>query len=88
MIFFMPGRQVVVEIAVVLVPVRARASASSRSCQHLGGRVAEQPLGRRVHRLDVAVRLDGENGIDGRIENGTRSRLAVFQRAGSLAAGR
>ena len=73
------GGQVVVQVAVVLVPVGLGHEHLDVLADDLGGRVAEEPLGRRVHRLDLAVRVDGEDRVDGRVEDGAGAGLAVFQ---------
>ena len=51
----------------------------------LDRRVAEEPLRRRVDRLDEPAAVDGDDCIDGRFENGPRPRLAVLELADGVA---
>ena len=79
MIFSMSGGQVVIEIAVVFVPVRFRHEHLDVLADHLVLAVAKEPFRRRVHRLHLSKLVDREDRIDGRVQNGACSRLAVLE---------
>jgi hypothetical protein len=76
----LPGRDVTVDAA----PVRlAQPRRDDQLCQlaadHLGGRVAERPLGRRVYLDDVAVAVHRDHAVERGGEDGALARLALAQ---------
>ena len=73
------GPDVTAEVLVVLLLVRRRHEQLDVAADHLGRGEPEQPLGRRVERLDDASFVDGDEGIDGRVEDGTEPGLAGVQ---------
>ena len=76
---FLPGGQVIIQVAVVLVAVWLGHEHLDVLAEDLVRRVAEESLRRRVHRLDNAARVDREDGIHGRVEDRPRPGFAMFQ---------
>ena len=52
------------------------------------GGIAEELLGRRIHRLDRPVLVDRQDRIDGRVQNGAGPSFAVLQFADRRRSGR
>ena len=74
-------RQVIGQIAVVLTLIRRGHQHLHVVAHHLVAGVPEQPLGRRVHRFDGPLFVDGEDGVDRRVEDGAGAALALLQAA-------
>ncbi len=73
------GVQVVLEIAIVFVSIGIGHEHLDVSADDFGGLVTEQPFRRRVHRLDLPVIINGEDGIHGGVKDGPGAGLAIFQ---------
>ena len=70
------GRPVVLQVVVMLVPVGLGHEHLDVAALDFAGQVAEELLGRRVHRLDHAAFVDGDDCVHGRVEDGPRAGLA------------
>ena len=75
------GLVVGVEIAVVLLVVGLGHEHADVLPDHLGGSIAEDARGRRVERLDRPLRVDRDDAVDGRFEDGAGERLALAERS-------
>ena len=53
----------------MLVPVRLGHEHLDVVAEDVAARMAEEALGRRIHRLDLAALVDGDDGIDGGIKD-------------------
>ena len=74
------GAAIIGEIPVVLLPVRRRHQDIDVFSDDLSGLVSESLLGGAIHRFNQATLIDGDNALDGGLENGAQSFLAVRQR--------
>ena len=63
------GRQIPRQIGVVLLVVRRRHEHVDVVTEHVCRRVAEQPLRRRIERLDAAVRVDHDDAVDSGVDD-------------------
>ena len=63
------GRQIPRQIGVVLLLVRRRHEHVDVVTEHFCRRVAEQPLRRRIERLDAAVRVDDDDTVDSGVDD-------------------
>ncbi len=61
--------EILAEIGVVLAAIWFRHQIADVAPADLYKRVAEQPFGGRVHRLDPAAAVDGDDGSDGGLED-------------------
>ena len=78
-IFLTPVVTYVFEIAVVLFGVGRRHQHLHVLAEDFQGHIAEQPLGSGIEGIDRSFLVDRDDRIDGRIENGPRSRFALAQ---------
>ena len=71
------GTQAMRDVAVVLLPVRRRHEHRDVAPDQLVARISECPLSRRIDRLDRAGLLDGDDGVNGGMENRTQALPAL-----------
>ena len=82
----LPGVKVISEIFIVLTVVRLGLQHVDVVADNLRGRVAEDALCSRIKRLNDAMRVDGDDSVDGAVQDGTLSFLALFERRRRLLA--
>ncbi len=75
--FRLSRAQVIGEVAVVLLAVGGGHEEGHVLANHVGRRVAEGALGRRIERLDDAAPVDRDDGLDGGVENRAQARFTL-----------
>ena len=73
------GGEVRGEIAVVLLVIRRRHQHADVAADHLRAGIAEQAFGAAIERLDPACRVDHDDAVDRRIDDGLQSRIRVAE---------
>jgi hypothetical protein len=73
------GGVVARQVRVVLLAIRRRHQHGDVLSDDIAFRVAEQPLGRGIERLDAAVRVDDDDRVNGRLDDRPPPRLARAQ---------
>jgi len=73
------GHQVTLQKTIVLLAVWRGHQHADITAEHFLRAVAKYPLGRRIDGFDDAVLVDGDDGIDGHIEQRTKARLGIMR---------
>ena len=73
------GPQVASDVLVVMLAVRRRREQGDVAADQFGGGIAEQTLDGRIGAFDDAMVIDGDDAVDGGVQNGLDARLALAQ---------
>ena len=84
----LPGRQIVLNVLVMIATIGLRHQQPDVVPDHLVGGIAEHPLGGMVETLDDAAIIDGDDAVHRRIQNRPVAFQSFGQRGGVLGNGR
>src|SRR5438067_2010711 len=79
-----PGGQISVKVAVVLLTIRAGHQHADVASEHVLRRIPEQPLSGGVERLNEAGGIDHDDGIHSAFDDGSEQFFSTFHMAWNL----